>query len=508
MKKKYDVIVVGAGLGGLSAATLLAKNGLDVLLLEKHNVPGGYATSFVRGRYEFEAALHEMSGIGDPKKNPGPNFRYLERLGVARRVEFLKVPELFRSIFPEVDITLPEGQEAFETRLTDRFPKEADGIRAFLGTCFNLFDELNEIQKIVSKGMPGLGFFLGAPVRYPTAMRGLPATLGQMLNRHVKDPAARGVLSQYWGYFGLPPSRVSFLFYAAGLATYVRLGATYVKGRSHALANAFVDAFEEWGGEARMNCGVKRIVVDNGRVRAVITDCDEEILAGRVIANVNPVTTCRDLIGVERVPSQYFDRLRTTTIAPSSFNVYLGVNRPLHEMGVTGHEIFLNSDLDVESHHAVMSTLEPPKSVVMTYYNSVWPDVSPHGTSMVTLTALMRGEPWYQVEPGEYEAVKERIADAMIEEAEKIAPGLREYAEVVSVSTPITNMRYTGALGGSIYGFDQPPWFSTITRLGHHGPLGGLYFAGAWTNPGGGFEPSIFSGRIAAETLLAAERRQ
>lgn len=508
MAKKHDVIVVGAGLGGLSAATLMAQKGLDVLLLERHNVPGGYSTSFVRGRYEFEAALHEMSGIGDPNSNPGPNYRYLERIGVAKHLEFLKVPHLFRSVFPDVDITLPEGPEAFETTLVERFPGEADGIHNFLATCFNLFDELNEIQKIVSKGMPGLGFFLGTPFKRPTAMRCLPATLGQVLDRFVKDPAAKGVLSQYWGYFGLPPSRVSFLFYAAGLATYVRLGATYVRGRSHALSNAFMTTFEEWGGEARLNCGVKKILVENGRATGVITDGDEEILADRVVANVNPVTACRDLIGTDCIPADYIDRLRTTTVAPSSLNVYLGVNRPLHEMGVTDHEIFLNEDYDVESHHDALSTLDPPKSVAVTYYNAVWPDISPPGTSMVMLTALMRGEPWYGIEPEAYSQVKRRIADHMISRAEGIAPGLREYTEVVSVSTPITNMYYTGALGGSIYGFDQPPWFSTITRLGHRGPLGGLYFTGAWTNPGGGFEPSIFSGRIAAETVLAAARHK
>jgi prolycopene isomerase len=71
MSQKYDAIVIGAGLGGLSAATMLARNGLDVLLLERHNVPGGYATSFVRGRYEFEVALHELSGIGPPERCSG-----------------------------------------------------------------------------------------------------------------------------------------------------------------------------------------------------------------------------------------------------------------------------------------------------------------------------------------------------------------------------------------------------------------------------------------------------
>jgi len=83
MARHYDAIVIGAGLGGLAAATTLAHEGLGVLLLERHNVPGGYATSFVRGRYEFEVALHKMSGIGTPEHR-GNVYRSLEHLGTGR----------------------------------------------------------------------------------------------------------------------------------------------------------------------------------------------------------------------------------------------------------------------------------------------------------------------------------------------------------------------------------------------------------------------------------------
>ena len=97
MTESYDAIVIGAGLGGLAAATTLAHSGLKTLLLERHNVPGGYATSFCRGRYEFEVALHELSGIGPPERR-GNTYRALEYLGVTDKVEFLHVPELYRVV--------------------------------------------------------------------------------------------------------------------------------------------------------------------------------------------------------------------------------------------------------------------------------------------------------------------------------------------------------------------------------------------------------------------------
>ncbi len=93
MTKKYDAIVIGAGLGGLSVATMLARNDLSVLLLERDNSPGGYATSFVRGRYEFEVALHELSGIGPPEHR-GVLYHYLDYLGVTGKVDILHVANL------------------------------------------------------------------------------------------------------------------------------------------------------------------------------------------------------------------------------------------------------------------------------------------------------------------------------------------------------------------------------------------------------------------------------
>jgi phytoene dehydrogenase-like protein len=499
---RYDAVVIGAGLGGLSAATMLARNGLGVLLLERHNVPGGYATSFVRGRYEFEIALHELSGIGSPER-PASLYRYLDYLGVADKIEFLRVPNLYRALFlgePELDITLPAGPEAFEETLCRAFPQETRGIRRFLKRVFDLRDDFIKITRQRGAGNP-----LTMPFRLPHFFRYLPTTWGHVLNRDVQDPRARAVLSQYWGYFGLPPSQVSFLYFAMGLAAYVKQGPTFPKGRSQALSSAFLASFEELGGEARMDCGVDRIITSpsGDRVTGVITEAGEEITADWVISNADPITTCRDMIGRDRVPASFFARLQSSEVAPSTVNVYLGVARPAGELGLTEHEIFVNQDHDFDRHHEMMRTItaEPP-AIALTCYNAVYPDISPPGTSMVVLTALMYGEPWYSVPPADYVETKNRVGDGMIRLAERVAPGLREYAEVVEVSTPLTNMRYAGTMGGSIYGFNQPPRDNIVWRMGHRGPLERLFFVGAWTQPGGGFETAMMSGRMAGGAIL------
>ena len=501
MPERYDAIVVGAGLGGLSAATMLARKGLDVALLERHNVPGGYATSFVRGRYEFEVALHELSGIGPPEKR-GALFRYLEYLGVADKVEFLHVPHLYRSVLPDLDLTLPVGREAFTETVCEAFPHEAEGIRRFLDRVFNLGRDFGRVVRAKGKVNPAL-----LPVQYPHLFRYIPTVWGDVLNRDVSDPVARAVLSQYWGYVGMAPSECSFLFFAVTLAAYVLRGPAFPAGRSQALSSAFLATFEELGGVARMNCGVRRITTSNGRVTGVITDHGEVLTAPWIVSNADPMTTCRELIGATHVPTDFFASLRSSEIAPSTVNVYMGIAQSPDELGLTDHELFINADTDFDRHAAGMRTLGDPEAIAVTSYNAVYPDISPPGTSMVVLTALGYGEPWYAVPPDEYVDTKNRIAESMIRMTEGVCPGLRERAEVVEVSTPITNMRYAGAAGGSIYGFSQPPRDNMIWRMPNRGPLDGLYFAGAWTRPGGGFEPSMMSGQMAAGAILGKRAR-
>ena len=496
MTEKYDAIVIGAGLGGLSAATMLAKNGQRVLLLERHNVPGGYATSFVRGRYEFEIALHELSGIGPPEHR-GTLYRYLDYLGVASKVEFLRLSNLYRAVFPGLDVTLPAGREAFEDKLCETFPDDAKGIRRFVKRVFDMGRDFAGIVRQRGRVNPAT-----VPLRFPHFFRYLPTTWGHVLNRDVRDPRARAVLSQYWGYFGMSPSKISFLYFASGLAAYIRHGPAFPQGRSQALSNAFISTFEELGGEVRFNCGVRRIMTTDGRVTGVVTEEDEEITADWIISNADPITTCRDMIGQDRVPPDFFATLQSSEVAASTVNVYLGVARSHEQLGLNEHEIFINGNYDFDHKYEQMNRIDPPDAIAATCYNVVYPEISPPGTSIVVLTALAYAEPWYQVPPAEYVDTKNRIADGMIRLAEKIAPGLRDYAEAVQVSTPLTNIRYAGTRGGSIYGFNQPPRDNMVWRMGHRGPLDGLYFVGAWTRPGGGFEPAMMSGQMAGGAIL------
>ncbi len=494
MGEKLDAIVVGAGLGGLTAALTMAHRGLRVLVLERNGVPGGCATSFVRGRYEFEVSLHQLSGVGMAER-PGRLYPFLDELGVMDEVEFVRSPAFFRSVFPDLDITLPAGREPFEATLCDAFPDAADGIRRFLRLVFTMGKEVEYFYPLMAcPSLPPPGRVLPLPFKTPNMMRYAMLTWGQVLDRHVDDPRARALLSQIWSYLGLPPSRLSFTFLASAMASYIDQGPLYVNGRSQALSNGLVRLLERAGGEVRLNQGVREIRSDGGRITGVVTDAGEEIPAARVVSNVDPVTTCRELMDPDLVGDMYWHRLRSSTLGPSTLNLYLGLARDGAQLGLTDHETFVNEGYDIDERWERMKTIGPPAETTVTHFNSVIPDISPPGTSMVVVTSLMYGEPWLAVAPEDYVATKQRVADQMLALAERVVPDLRDAIEVIEVATPLTNMRYMGQLGGAVYGFEQPPGETTLFRLSHKGPLNGLFFAGAFTQPGGGFEPAMLSG--------------
>ena len=121
--KQYDVVVIGAGNGGLAAAVKLLSAGKSCLVCEKHNLPGGFATSFVRGRFEFEASLHEFNGIGTPE-NPGSTRLLFRELGVEDKIEWVQLKDAFHLISKEEDyrFTMPFGLEAFAEAADKLYP--------------------------------------------------------------------------------------------------------------------------------------------------------------------------------------------------------------------------------------------------------------------------------------------------------------------------------------------------------------------------------------------------
>jgi prolycopene isomerase len=500
LAERFDAIVVGGGLGGLAAAATLARAGRRVRLFERHTQPGGYATTFVRDRFEFEVALHELSAIGTPD-NRGSLYRLLEELGIVDRIGFVPIPHLFRTVAPDMDVRVPVGRDAALDSLCAAFPKERAGLT-------RLFERMDQVKREAD----ALGEMTGAPLspagvflRYPTLAHAAGVTLGAVVDRELSDPRAKLAYCQLWPYFGLPPSKLSYLLYAVAFVVYLRWGACGIQGKSQRLSNAFADIIREAGGRVTLGTGVRRILVEGGKIRGVVTDAGEEFETDFVVSNADPVTTCTKLIDPREVPEAWFRRVAGLRPSLSSFCVYLGLHRDCRELGITDHELYVNDTTDMDAQYESAFRVEPPGSFLICTYNATDPAFSPPGTAVMTLAALSSGRVWADVTPADYPRRKLALAKEMVRRAERVIPGLSDSIETSVVSTPLTNMRYTGNPEGALYGFENTPSENPGLRLDQRGPIDGLWFAGAWTQPGGGYHPCILSGHEAARAILARQ---
>ena len=507
-KSEFPVVVIGGGLGGLSAAAHLAQNGFPVTLVEQHDIPGGYATSFDRegGKYTFDVSLHAtMSAKGGLRES-------LEGAGVLDKVETVELPELCRIITPDYDLIWPQqNPAAIIEQLSRLFPDQAQGIQGF-------FDEILGILDEAIKPFDSDSWWdkLTFPLTHSMMWGIRKKTLADVLEEYVADPKLRSILSIYWPYYGLPPSRLSGFIYAIATAAYMRFGGHYIKRRSQDLSYALMDAIEAKGGQVMLATAAEKIVLKNGAVNGVILDDGELLKAKAVISNASVPSTVKMLSqngGSAEFSSKardYLQKLNTYRPSLSSFIVWLGLNQEIHRK-VKGYEIWIDRDYDPEKAYQGCLACDPHKAGLgVTLYDNAYMGYSNAGTSTVVVMMLSGYEPWKPFEADyfanrkdAYNKKKEAIAKALIEEAEKwVIPGLSSMIEFMEAATPLTNVRYTGNPEGAIYGYEQSLANAYMTRLDQRTPFKGLYLASAWTKPGGGYQPCLQSGADAFKALI------
>ena len=185
--EKYDAVVIGAGNGGLTAAATLVNKGLNVMLLERHNIPGGAATSFCRGRFEFEVALHQLSGLGTPEK-PGLLRMDLDKLGVLDDLEFVEISDLYHVVTPDgFNITLKTDRDRTIAVLKEAFPKEQDAIGKYF-----------DLMASYANDMIGAFIFRDpepSRAKYPNLYKYALQNSKDILDEFFSDPLLKAVLS-------------------------------------------------------------------------------------------------------------------------------------------------------------------------------------------------------------------------------------------------------------------------------------------------------------------------
>ena len=491
----YDVIVIGAGNGGLTASASLAQKGLKVLLLERHNIPGGCATSFCRGRFEFEVALHQLSGLGTPDK-PGPLRMNLDKLGITNDLEFVEISDLYSIHMQDrFHIALKPDKEQIIEELKEKFPHEKEAIDAFFALVYQYAGDM-------------IGAFIfrdpePSRLKYPKLYEYAFKNSKSVLDDYFSDPLLKCVLSVFWGYLGISADQLAFAYLAMVLFQYIEFKPFHVKGGSQALSNAILNNYLSHGGTAKFNCGAQQILTQDNTIKGVVTDDGDTIDAGYVIANISPIATYEQLIGMEQLPESTILEMKSRSLSTSAFTLYVGFDCEPGELGIHESTNFLmaNTDISIRNHDRMNNLNVSDELMVLSCYDISDPEFSPPGTCQTNIVTLKYGEPWLRLSPHEYLDVKYRCAESMLKRVQEIFPDVRAHIEEIEAATPLTHMRYLGHPAGSIYGFEQQTKDSLFFQPGRYAPIQGLYFAGGWTGDCG-FEPTLNSGMAAAKSIV------
>lgn len=472
----WDAIVIGSGMGGMSAAATLAKLGKRVLVLEQHNIPGGFTQTFKRPGFRWDVGVHIVGEMSE-RAFPGKLLSDLTE----GRLDWEPVGEIYDEFhFPDgFVIQFPDSREGFRERLYEAFPDERPAIDEYL-------ELVRQVSRASSRALqqralprwlaPGKGKVLAA------ANRLWERTTAEVLDELTDDPRLRSVLAAQWGYYGVPPSRSSFPMHALMVAHFMR-GASYPVGTAQSIAPALLQTVAEAGGWTAVRRRVAEIVVDRGRVRCVRLEDGTEIPTKTVLSAAGAMQTAR-LAGASWEPGY-------VRPGPAHLSLYLGFEGvDARSAGATRQCQWFYETWSMEDDlwHVSPGTPLGRAPVLFTSFPSTKdPQHDPgperrHTGEVITFVPWDSFRQWHDTRwkrrPEDYEAFKQALTDQLLAQFAEHFPELARHVVHAELSTPVTTFHFTEALEGSIYGLGTEPDRFLTGGLEPKTAIKGLYLAG------------------------------
>jgi all-trans-retinol 13,14-reductase len=496
--KVYDALVVGSGLGGLSAALHLANEGRHVLVLEGAREFGGYLNPFRRREFRFDVGLHYVGGI-----DPGQSFRaVLEVLGVAHRIRFARLPEEYdRLVFPELEFRVPAGRENFRARLLEYFPRQRDGVDLYMRV-LEAFRTQGLRTRTLMEVLIEIGRLPG-----PDLARLNRMTYGEFLRLLFGDDALiRAVLSGSCGNIALPPGRSSAVMMLS-IMNHFMDGAFYPEGGGAALKNAFLEALREKQVSMRRRAAVSRLICDGDRITAAVTEDGREFRARSVVSNVAPAIVLNEWLRAETAAP-------TLEASLSSVCYFAGVRARPDELRIGGENIWHYPSSDIDRLYAEIQSAGPegpaefPAFLTSPSMKAPGTGICPDGYETLQAIIVAPFSPfrdWRDQPTGRRDERYKTIKADLLRRFERwltkhYAPDLTGKLIRSEISTPVTNDFFVSAPEGGMYGPAHTPRQMGAGRLPVHN-IKNLFFCGAGAHTAG-ISPVCLNGYRAAAKLL------
>ncbi len=506
-KDHYEVVIIGGGLAGMACALQLQAWGIkDILILEKHNLPGGLATDFVRNGFEIEATLHEMMSIGT-KDNRLKVGKFFDDMGVD--IDWLHVPECYRVVLPNsgIDATLHEGYETVAREIDAKVPGTYDKVHELMLLCRRVYDSMNILSVTPMSKVQML-------LKHPDFVKTVGYSATEVINTFDLPKKAVEMLTPYWIYVGNRMDDLPFTIYAFLMADYFT-GSYVCRGYSHEMSMKMQAKVEENGAQFELRQEVTKILVKNGKAYGVRTARGDEISCDYVVSAAYPNKVYTRMIEpASEVPEGALKMVngRALSVCPVSIIMVLE-GRP-EELGITNYSTFSGDTMDTNEIWENYKNLSEPYNYITTIcLNYANPNCVPDGYTQLSITALPLNDPFADVTEESYFDFKRRLANEMIEKYLRHTgvPDFRDKIVEIEVETPMTVAHYVGAWKGSIYGYSHSLSDHAVARLQMKEEdkfIEGLEFAGAHGMSGDGMGPQITNGRAAAKAIREDKERK
>lgn len=507
----YDAIVIGSGIGGLTAAALLAKHGRKkVLVLELHYTAGGYTHTFRHGDYEWDVGLHYIGSVGDERSDVRLVFDEI----TDGRLEWAPMGAVHDRIVVGDDVyELPAGRENLRAELKRRFPREHDAIDRYIALVEDAvraggsyFAE-KAVPRFVSKIAGGLmrRRFLSYASR----------TTREVLEELTSDQTLIAVLTGQFFDYGLPPAESSFGVHAL-IAQHYFEGGYYPIGGASRIAETIVPVIEAAGGAVVTRAEVEQITVENGRAVGVTLADGATIRSSIVVSAVGVPATYNRLLPAKLLAAKGLD-VFVERFRPSLAHVclYVGLKHTSDELGLERTNYFVYPSADHEGNLAAYAA--DPESQLPIVYLSFPAAKDPSftdrlpGRSTIDIMAPASYE-WFaewaderwQHRGDRYEAFKRRFAERLLEVLFRFVPQVEGKIDYCELSTPLSTRHFTGYEHGEIYGMAATPQRMCDRGLRAQTPVPGLYLAGQDV-AALGVTGAMFGGVIAASAILGRD---
>lgn len=485
----WDTIVIGSGMGGLTAAAILAKTGDRVLVVEQHYAPGGFTHVFKRPGYAWDVGVHAVGEVTE-KSFLGRLLNHL----TDGRLKWASLGPVYDEFhWPEgVRIDFPDNPTDFRANIIKAFPDEVPVIDAYLARVRQVAKDAGPY--FLLKALPGrLGLF----VEKHAAKRAKAAFLSKTkdeLDRLTSNHKLKAVLASQWGYYGAPPSRSSFAIQAL-TTRHFQWGAYYPVGGSQEIAREMLKTVADRGGWTRIASDVEEIVIEQGRAVGVRLRKSGEVLrARRIISAAGVQSTVERLLPAAVKHAAWTEGLRSLKPGPAHVCLYLGFKGDIRAAGASAANKWFYETWSTEDDAWLVKPGEgaaslPEAQCLYCSFPSLkdpaheaGPEVR-HTGEIVTFVPWDVFERWrgtrWKKRGDDYETFKAELKEVLLKQFFRHMPELEPLLDVAELSTPLSTDNFVRPMKGSIYGLEPTPERFRNPWLRPKSPIKGLYFAGS-----------------------------